>query len=658
MPNDSFKILVIEDNPGDAALIRAMLTESVNCRYEMEHVSCLAPGLARISSGEIDAVLLDLHLPDSHGIETYKKMYAGAGGTPIVVLTGLQDEMATFDLYRHGVQNYFVKGQVDHRMLTLCIRNAIDRARAKLKLQSSEARFRRLIGGTADTILIVDKDGVVRFINPAGELLFKTTSKEFLGQPFGFPVVEDESVEIELFGWRENPVIAEMRVVETDWEGEPAWLASIREITDRKLMERALEKTSRKLEQSVLQLQTANEKIIADQNALLEEERLKVLLQMAASTAHELNQPLTVLLGNIEMVESLKNDPEGFSECLQDIEEAGKEIGSIVKKIQNIRKYETKSYVDEISIIKLDQTVKILSVEDSDDDFETIKKALSDIPLINLIRAVDIGDALKIMKQETFDLILLDHILPDGTSFNFTKILNQNNVNVPVIIVTGQGDEIMASRLIMKGAYDYIPKSMISKDVLNRSIRNATEKFRLKHEINHMHKKIREMEIKDKLTGLYNRRHFQEMLENEMARKKRYGHELIMAMIELDHFKRVNDTHGHLAGDMVLTTVGKIIKDSVRENDVSCRYGWQEFTILMPNIGLKDARQVCDRLREKVGAHPFIYESSTFQISISIGIAEYGVHEDKRPEDFIKKTGAALNQAKEQGRNRVILSRC
>ena len=125
-----------------------------------------------------------------------------------------------------------------------------------------------------------------------------------------------------------------------------------------------------------------------------------------------------------------------------------------------------------------------------------------------------------------------------------------------------------------------------------------------------MHDKIQEMAIEDKLTGLYNRRHFQDMLDNEMARDRRYGHKLVLAMMDLDHFKRINDTYGHTTGDKVLKTIGKIVKKSFRENDVACRYGGEEFAILMPDLDLEKAKLVCDRLREKVAAYLFSYEDS------------------------------------------------
>lgn len=657
MNTELLNILLIEDNSENAALIREMLAESAKEVFELYHADNLVTGLERLSVGGMDVILLSLHLAGSDGLKAYARVRAQAGELPIVALINLEDEQSASKLFENGIQDYLVKGQTNGRMLVFSIRYAMERMRAKRLLQKSETRFYKLIETMADAIIIVDAKGLVQFINPAGELLFNTTSAGFLGQPFGFPLVAEESTEIEFLSNREGPVIAEMRVVETEWEGRPAWLLSIRDITLRKELERSLEETGRQLKQSVIELESANKKILDNQKSLIENERLEVLLQMAASTAHELNQPLTVLLGNIGLLESFLDNPEELRECLNDIEDAGQKMSEIVKKVQTLRKYETKLYVDGLFIINLDHDMKILSVEDSDDDFEILINILEDNPRLSLIRARNINSALKRLERETVDLILLDHILPDGNGFSFLNRLRQNNMDIPVIIVTGQGNEIISSRLILEGAYDYIPKLLLTGDtgdVLKKSIANTLEKVSLESEIRHMHDKIQEMEIEDKLTGLYNRRHFQNVLKNEMERVKRYGHQLVLCMMDLDHFKKINDTYGHLGGDMVLIKIGAIMKKCFRETDVACRFGGEEFAVLMLNLNLEKAQCICDRFRKTVAEYQFRHEIHDFQVSISIGIAQYNSGKDKTRKYLIKRADDALYQAKEKGRNRVI----
>ena len=652
MKMNSFKVLLIEDNPGDAMLIEEMLAESTEELYALEHVERLSDGLDRLTPGDIDVILLDLHLPDSQGTDTYEKIHAHAGETPILALTGMQDEEMVANLFAKGIQDYLVKGHTDTRMFLLSIRYAILRSQANVKLKASEARFRSLLETMTDTVVIVDIDGIVQFMNPAGEKLFRTPIEEFVGQQFGFPQMEDKSAEIELFAWREDPVIAEMRAVETDWEGNPAFLASVRDITQRKKMEESMAKTSRELKQTVQELEASNRKILENQSSMIEEERLKVLLEMAGTTAHEFNQPLAVLLGNIELLEALAGDPEECKECIKDIAMAGEKIAGIVEKVQRLRKYETRDYVSGKAIIKLDQSVKILSVEDDDHDFENIRAALADTHGITLKHARNIESARKMMKQEPFDLVFLDYILPDGDAFALTDLLHGKDLDVPVIIITGQGNEVIASRLIREGAYDYIPKNRLSPPVLNRSIQNTLEKVRLKREIKQMSFKIQDMALQDKLTGLYNRRHFETMVEKEMASHRRYGHRLLVVMVDIDHFRQVNDTYGLVAGDIVLREMGTIIREAFRENDTVCRYGGEEFAVLMTHLCPEKGQLVCERLIKNVAEHAFQYETSDFHITISVGISEYIIDADHESKDTIKRSLSALDQAKRTGGNR------
>ena len=651
-----FKILLIEDNPGDVVLIREMLKSSTDEMYDLKDAQYLAQALELLACEKFDVILLDLHLPDcSDEIKTYEKVNSWAGDTPILALTGIHDDKIIENLFHNGIQDYLIKGNTDSRMFRLSIRYAILRTQAARKLQSSEARFRTLVEDMTDTVFIMDKDGIVKFVNPAGEKLFRTSIDEFVGEQFGFPVMQDKSAEIELFGWTEDPIITEMRTVETDWEGKPAWLASMRDITSRKQMEAAMEKTSRELKRSVLELEASNRKILAGQTSLIEEERLKVLLQMAGTTAHELNQPLSVLLGNVEILSSLADDPEGFRDCLKDIETAGRKMARIVKKIQSIRKYETRPYADGKSIIRLEQSLRILSVEDSDDDFKIIEKALADNFDISLVRVRSIAKAREKIKNQKFDLVFLDYILPDGDAFSLSDLLHGKNTDLPVIIITGQGNEIIASRLIREGAYDYIPKDRLSGGVLNRSIGNTLEKVRLKREIKHMQDKIRGIAVLDNLTGLHNRRYFEEKVGLEMEGQRRYGHQLALVMMDLDNLSQINETHGYRVGNMILRDVGMMIGDAFRVNDTACRYSGDSFAAIFTHLGVENARLVCERLRKKLSSHRFNDGELDFQVTISMGLTPYDIDHDKLPKDLIERAQKALIQAGHEGGNRVIL---
>jgi len=139
-----------------------------------------------------------------------------------------------------------------------------------------------------------------------------------------------------------------------------------------------------------------------------------------------------------------------------------------------------------------------------------------------------------------------------------------------------------------------------------------------------------------------------------VARAKRYETDLVLGMMDLDHFKQINDQYGHPAEDMVLSEIGKMLKEYIRQSDLICRYGGEEFAIILPNTRAENARKVCERFRAMVAEHQFEYHSMKFRITVSMGIASYSRSIDQSPIELIKCADEALYQSKEAGRNRVV----
>lgn len=243
----AFRILLVEDNLGDARLVREMLAEAGVNKFNLKHVERLGEALQHLNEDNLDVVLLDLSLPDAHGLNTVTRMHTVAPNVPIVVFTGSDDEALAVQAVREGAQDYLVKGQMDGNLLLRAMRHAIERhqlladleQRTK-QLQVREANFRNVIATNVDGMLIVDRNGVVRFINPAAEALFDCKAEEFLGELLGCSVVADQAREFCIIRKGRETAVVEMRVVETNWEGESVYLASIRDITERKRAEEQL----------------------------------------------------------------------------------------------------------------------------------------------------------------------------------------------------------------------------------------------------------------------------------------------------------------------------------------------------------------------------------------------------------------------------------
>lgn len=226
-------LLLIEDDPDDAQFIKNALAKSSLQIFNIAQACTLKEGVAILSIGKIDAVLLDLNLPDVQGKDTLKELLRQNFCVPIVVMSGINDETLMIEIVKEGIQDYIVKGMVDERMIPYFIRSSIERYKFTQKQRNKESCILNLIENNADGILIVDCQGNVRFTNPAAIRLFGRPECELVGAPFGFPLVTSESTELELIRPDSSIITVEARVSEATWEGQAATQVSLRDITDR-----------------------------------------------------------------------------------------------------------------------------------------------------------------------------------------------------------------------------------------------------------------------------------------------------------------------------------------------------------------------------------------------------------------------------------------
>jgi PAS domain S-box-containing protein len=179
-------ILLVEDNPGDIRLIAEMLRDEID-GFEIESVGALAPALERLSSVGVDAVLLDLGLPDSEGHETFSRVQKAAPRHPIIVISGLDDRALARDAVREGAQDYLVKGQIDGQLLARVIRHAVERKQGEEEIRESERRFRELAEAVREVFFVVDPlTGVVIYMNPAYETVFGQSLDYVYATPFAW----------------------------------------------------------------------------------------------------------------------------------------------------------------------------------------------------------------------------------------------------------------------------------------------------------------------------------------------------------------------------------------------------------------------------------------------------------------------------------------
>jgi diguanylate cyclase (GGDEF)-like protein len=268
--------------------------------------------------------------------------------------------------------------------------------------------------------------------------------------------------------------------------------------------------------------------------------------------------------------------------------------------------------------------------------------------------------ALQTAMAQAYDLIILNRILPDMDGNELCVLLKHSEVTkgIPIIMLTAVGTTSDKVESLESGADGYLPKPYEASE-LNARVSAAVRTKRLQDELKHKNDEMREMltkveklSITDPLTGLYNRRRFEAVLEIEFEKSARYKSSLSCLMIDIDHFKTVNDTYGHSAGDEVLKGVAQLIKKSIRNVDAACRWGGEEFIVLTPMTAKAFAIQPARRIWRAVSDHIFP-AIQNHNVTISIGIADVSVPEIDTSHKLIQAADSMLYQAKKNGRNRI-----
>lgn len=185
---------------------------------------------------------------------------------------------------------------------------------------------------------------------------------------------------------------------------------------------------------------------------------------------------------------------------------------------------------------------------------------------------------------------------------------------------------------------------------------SLTELAHLRQQVQELQQQVdslNEQVHRDTLTNLFNYRHFSEALDRELARTQRSGQPTGLIMLDLDHFKRVNDRFGHETGNRVLVHLARLLTDTTRKPDIPCRYGGEEFAVILPSTDLSTSAQVAERLRCLIAEQPLQLDGENVHISASLGVDVYRARSDESQEAFVERVDQLLYQAKHSGRNRV-----
>jgi diguanylate cyclase (GGDEF)-like protein len=266
-------------------------------------------------------------------------------------------------------------------------------------------------------------------------------------------------------------------------------------------------------------------------------------------------------------------------------------------------------------------------------------------------------EALDRLSENHIDVVITDIKMPlmDGLELT-TQIQMKYDANV--IVMTGFNDNYTFEEIITKGASELILKPVSIPELYMR-IRRVLRETTLLRERNTAMQKLREseqryqeMSITDGLTKLYNSRQFYSMLHTEIERSRRYNHPLSVLMLDIDDFKKYNDTHGHLEGDKVLVRFAEIILDCLRQSDSAYRYGGEEFAVILPVTTGEQGVAAAERVRTALHNEVFVPDSGgKIQVTVSIGVAQLLKDEDIM--EFLRRADQNLYTAKAAGKDRV-----
>ncbi len=303
----------------------------------------------------------------------------------------------------------------------------------------------------------------------------------------------------------------------------------------------------------------------------------------------------------------------------------------------------------------LENKANILIVDDTEINIDILIDLLSDT--YEVLVALDGESVFEIVEENRLDLILLDIMMPymDGYEVCRRLKLNRNTKDIPIIFITAKTDEASIERAYDVGGFDYVTKPFKPKE-LRAKVKLQLQLQKLIKELEASQKELKFLASTDPMTELYNRRYFSTISKHILDLAKRDATPTSIIMLDIDNFKKVNDTYGHKVGDDVIISLAKLLQKFTRKSDIACRFGGEEFVILLPETAINGASVIAEKIREAT-EHSTVnsMENNTLTFTISLGIAQIDPEEESDIEASIHRADTALYAAKRGGKNRVYI---
>ncbi|MEN8212292.1 MAG: response regulator PleD [Thermodesulfobacteriota bacterium] len=408
------------------------------------------------------------------------------------------------------------------------------------------------------------------------------------------------------------------------------------------------------VDQSIDELDKVYKKIIDQHELDMEkEDSKKELINISSIAANQMQQPLQNLQGNIYQLIHTKGISQKTKSSITSIKTSTERILQISKKLNTLPGKTNQALTKAALDLNADKAYKILYVENHDEDFNIFDQLIRSVLRCELIRAKTIEHGMELIADSRFDLIFITHILPDGEGFDMVAKLDHLHLDTPTVFTLNKANIHKGAKAIAKGAFAFFAKEDISSKNILSIIDLTLRKAMLTREVKDARNRIVLISRRDHLTKLFNRACFEQEIESETLRAKRYETELSILIVDFDKFKQINQIHGYNTGDVILTTSAALIQGMVRNSDIVCRYGGKEFGIILPNTGLNGAKILAQRIRKRIADHEFEKASKKIKLTVSLGIALYDPDRDTAFGLLVKKALNALTSAADEGGNQI-----
>ena len=316
--------------------------------------------------------------------------------------------------------------------------------------------------------------------------------------------------------------------------------------------------------------------------------------------------------------------------------------------------------------IKFQKTMRVLLVEDNKDAREAIYDLLSNF-FDTIVTASNGKEGVEIFESQDFDLIITDINMPIMNGIEMIREIRKENPFIAIIALTAHQEFDYMFETINLSVDGYLLKPLDYKlfqtlltritKALYHAKKNKEYEEHLEELVKQKSQELLELANKDPLTNLYNRRYFNETSSLLFNLSKREQSNLATLMIDIDYFKAINDTYGHLTGDKVLKNISDKLLQIIRETDIAIRFGGEEFVILLPNTALEGAKSIATKICETIAQEEVksLNDAMTFKYTVSIGISLCDCKNDVDIDNLIQRSDEALYRAKNAGRNQVVV---